>query len=83
MKQLFLEVMSELKLVLKGKTLDVLLPPIIFFITNYFWSLTAAMIVSLVLGLVFLCKRLYQHDNFLYAIGGILGILIANLSIYR
>jgi hypothetical protein len=82
MKQLFLEVISELKLVLKGKTLDVLLPPIIFFVTNYFWSLTAAMIVSLVLGLVFLCKRLYQHDNFFYAIGGILGILIANLSIY-
>ena len=82
MKKLLLEVYSELKLVLSGKSIDILLPPILFLLLNNFWSITAAIIGSTILGIVFLIKRIYQHDNVLYAIGGLIGILIANISIY-
>ena len=82
MKKLLLEVYSELKLVLSGKSIDILLPPILFLLLNNFWSITAAIIGSTILGIVFLIKRIYQHDNVLYAIGGLISILIANISIY-
>ncbi|MGE4571628.1 MAG: DUF3159 domain-containing protein [Candidatus Izemoplasmatales bacterium] len=82
MKQLLKDVFSELKLVLSGKSLDILLPPIIFLLLNNLWSLTAAIIGSLVLGILFLIRRLIHHENVLYALGGITGIVFANISIY-
>lgn len=81
-RKLLTDILSELKLVLTGKSLDILLPPLIFLGLYNLWSLLAAVIGSLILGIIFLVKRLVNHDNFFYAIGGIIGIIFANISIY-
>jgi len=77
-----MEILSELKLVLTGKSLDILLPPILFLTINNIWSVTAAILGSLILGLLFLIKRIIKHDNILYAIGGIIGIIFAGITIF-
>jgi len=82
MKKLVMEILSELKLVLTGKSLDILLPPILFLTINNIWSVTAAILGSLILGLLFLIKRIIKHDNILYAIGGIIGIIFAGITIF-
>ncbi|HKL47315.1 MAG TPA: DUF3159 domain-containing protein [Candidatus Izemoplasmatales bacterium] len=82
MKKLLLDIISELKLVLAGKSLDILLPPILFLLLNNLWSLPAAIIGSTILGFVFLAKRILHKENILYAVGGIIGIILANISIY-
>lgn len=75
------DILSELKLVLTGKSLDILLPPILFLLLNNFWSLTAAIIGSVILGIIFLTRRIIKGDNKYYAFAGLLGVLFASATI--
>lgn len=82
MKSLFKDVLSELKLVLTGKTLDILLPPVLFLILNNLFNLYLAMIGSLLLSLIFLGNRVYKKERWQYALGGVIGVVIAIVLSY-
>jgi len=82
MKQIFKEVLEELLQVFQGRTLDVLIPPILFFVLLRWFDLGIALIGSLVLSSLFLAHRLYKQDNLVYAIGGFVGVLFASLMTF-
>lgn len=82
MKNVIKDIYSELKLVLTGKSLDILVPPVLFLILNNLWSLLAAMIGAIVLGLGFLMKRIKDKESVLYAIGGLMGTIFAIFMVY-
>ncbi len=76
---MFKDIIDELKMVLKGKTLDTILPPILFVLFYSFFSLTIALWVSLVSGGFVFMWRLISKNTVSYAFFGLLGVLIAFL----
>lgn len=75
--KLLKELIQEIKLVLTGKTLDILLPPLIFVIVNIIFGLITSLIVSLLLSILFTIRRIYHKENYFYAIGGFIGVSFA------
>lgn len=71
------EILEELTSVLSGKTLDAIIPPLVFVIINSIFGLTTAIIVALILSATFGIYRMVRKQSGLYAIGGSLGILLA------
>ncbi len=72
------EILEELRSVLSGKTLDAILPPMVFAIINGLFgvevAITSAVVLSLLLGLI----RLFRKQTWLYALGGLVGVLLAS-----
>jgi intracellular septation protein A len=71
------EILEELTSVLSGKTLDAIIPPLIFVIVNSAYGLTAAIIVALIISTAFGVYRLIRKQSGVYALFGTLGILLA------
>jgi uncharacterized membrane protein len=71
------DLVSEIKLIFTGKTLDAIIPPLIFVIINGYLGLSIAIIVSLVIALVFFMYRVVSKQSFSYALFGLVGILLA------
>ena len=78
MKTLIRELYGELLLVLRGKTLDLLLPPIVFYLTYSFAALNIALIVAVVFGVVLNLYRIVHKQKWWYALFGMIGVLIAS-----
>jgi hypothetical protein len=66
------EILEELRLVVSGKTLDALLPPLVFAVTNGFWGLNRAVLTALTLSLLLGLRRLLLGQKATYALGGFL-----------
>jgi hypothetical protein len=79
MKTQVKEVIEELQSVLTGKTLDAILPPLLFILVKSSFGLRNAIIVSLMLSLVFTAFRLFKKQSPVYALGGIIGISLSAL----
>jgi len=77
MKKLFKEIFGELLLVFTGKSLDIIVPPLLFIALYKLWNLESALIGSLVLSVIFLVIRIYKKENLYYAFGGLFGVLFA------
>jgi uncharacterized membrane protein len=71
------DLLSEIKLIFTGKTLDAIIPPLIFVIINGYFGLSIAIIVSLVIALIFFIYRVVSKQSFSYALFGLVGILLA------
>ncbi len=71
------EISEELKSVLSGKTLDALFPPLLFVLVNGFVGLDTAVITAPALALLLAAVRILRRQNWLYALGGLLGVGIA------
>ena len=71
------DLFSEIKLIFTGKTLDAIIPPLIFVIINGYLGLSIAIIVSLVIALIFFIYRVVSKQSFSYALFGLVGILLA------
>jgi hypothetical protein len=71
------EILEELTSVLSGKTLDAIVPPLIFVIINSMYDLTTAIFVALLISASFGIYRLIRKQSGLYAFGGSLGIILA------
>lgn len=82
MKKLIKEIYEEFLLVFKGKTLDTLIPPIVFIIFYNSFNLTVAIIISLSLSIVIWIYRIIKKENQKYAIIGLLALGIASLFSY-
>lgn len=75
---MFREILEELNSVLKGKTLDAILPPLLFVLVQSRTTLINAVIISIVLSLVIGFYRLFKRQAIAYAFGGLVTILIAS-----
>lgn len=71
------EILDELKSVLSGKTIDALIPPLVFVIINGLFGLMAASFISILTALGFGVRRLLKKQDLKYALGGLLGVLAA------
>jgi uncharacterized membrane protein len=71
------DLLSEIKLIFSGKTLDAIVPPLVFVIINGYLGLVTAIIVSLVIALIFFINRVVSKQSFSYALFGLVGILLA------
>ena len=78
MKQVLKDLVDEVKNFTKAKTIDALFPPIVYVIGNRFFGLKWGIILALVLAAILAIKRILKKENFLYAIGGMAGVLIAS-----
>lgn len=71
------ELSEELKLVLKGNTLDAILPPMIYLIGNSLFTLELAAGLSISAALILAIFRRIKKQSWYYALGGLLGIVVA------
>ncbi len=77
MKKLMREIKEELLTVLKGKTLDVLVPPILFAILSGRLDLIYTVAIAFLASFFFTVYRIIKGANFFYALGGMGGVAIA------
>jgi len=72
------ELMEELRQVVTGKTLDALLPPLIFAVSNNLWGLSSAVRLALGFSLLLGMRRLLLKQKVSYALGGFLMVAAAS-----
>lgn len=69
MNKLLHDIRDELRQFLTGKTIDALIPPVVYIIANNFFSLKTSIILSMAVAVVIALFRLYKKENILYALG--------------
>lgn len=72
------DIKDELRQFLSGKTIDALIPPIIYILTNNLFSLKIAVFTAITMAIVVAIFRLFKKESILYALGGIGGVLLAS-----
>lgn len=77
MNRLIQDIGDELRQFLTGKTIDALIPPVVYIIANNFFSLKTSIILSMAVAVVIALFRLSKKENILYALGGIGGVALA------
>lgn len=77
------EIGEELKSVLSGRTVDALLPPLVFVIANGLFRLEIAVGAAIGLAVLLTGVRLLRRQSWYYALGGLLGVgLAAGLALF-
>ena len=76
--QLLKDIKDELMQFLSGKTVDALIPPIIYVLINNLSGLKTAVIAALAVAIFLAFYRLLKKESILYAFGGILGVTFAS-----
>jgi len=71
------EIGEELKSVISGRTVDTLLPPIVFVVVNAIFNLEAAVIAAVGLAILLAGIRLLRRQSWGYALGGLLAVGLA------
>lgn len=74
---LLLDFIEELKSFIKGKTVDAMLPPLVFMICNALLSTSMASVIALILALALFIRRLIRKEALHYAMAGLATVLIA------
>jgi len=82
MKKFIKEILSELTLVLKGETLDTLIPPIVFIITLNFLKLNWAILFALSISMMIYIRRYIKKESGKYALFGMFGVIFASIFSY-
>ncbi|HKK83150.1 MAG TPA: DUF3159 domain-containing protein [Atribacterota bacterium] len=72
------EILEEINSIISGKTLDALLPPLIFVLINSVSGLNMAVVISLGFAIFFSIIRLVRKQNWKYALGGLVGVSLAS-----
>jgi hypothetical protein len=75
--KLLKELYSELRLVLTGKTIDAIVPPLVFVVANGVVEDVLAIAVAVGVSLVFFALRLRNNQSIWYSVTGLVGILFA------
>ena len=71
------EILSELKMVLKGNTLDALLPSLLFVFLQSPLGLTSSALVAVLSSFILTGYRILRKQKSFYALLGVLGVLFA------
>lgn len=77
----FEEIKEELRSVLKGKTLDSILPPLVFVIAYQALNLLGAIIIAVSFALLLTVYRIIRNVSVLYSLFGLMGIGLATLFV--
>ena len=78
------EIKEELKLVLKGRTWDAIIPPIVFTALLNVTTLLVAALFAVLSAALLTIRRIYNKQPIGYAAAGFLSVLLATLfSVYR
>lgn len=77
----FDEIKEELQSVLKGKTLDSILPPMVFVIAYQLSNLGYAIGVAVAFALILTVYRIMRRASVLYSLLGLMGIGLATLFV--
>lgn len=77
MRKLIQEILQELKTVLSGKTLDAILPALLFVVLNAQFNLHVAVIGAGLIALIFGVLRILRKQNWGYAFGGLISVVLA------
>lgn len=72
------ELVEELKTVISGKTMDALVPPLLFVLLNGRFDLGLASLMAITAALIISIFRFLSKQNWHYAFGGLLGVIIAS-----
>lgn len=72
------DIKDELMQFLSGKTVDALIPPIIYVLLNNVTSLKYAVIGALSIAVLLALFRLFKKESIFYALGGIAGVAFAS-----
>jgi len=78
MKTQVKEIFEEIRSLISGKTLDALLPPLIFVIINNSLGIDRAVTGSLLLAVILAIIRLMRKQTWKYALGGFFGVALAS-----
>lgn len=79
MSKIMKEIVEEIKTVLKGKTLDALIPSLLFFAVNSAFGLLAAATVAMLYAFIIIFGRILQSAKIIYALSGA-GAVILSLT---
>lgn len=71
------EILEELRSVLAGRTFDALLPPLVYVIANAAFGLLIGAVIALGAALFIFLFRLFKKQDWKYALGGLLAVLLA------
>lgn len=71
------EIGQELKSVLTGKTLDALILPLVYALTNAAFGLTVGAIATLSLSLILVFYQLFRKQSWSYTLAGVLLVAVA------
>lgn len=72
------DIKDELKQFLSGKTIDALIPPIVYLIINNLAGLKVAVISALSIALMIALFRILKKESILYALVGVGGVALAS-----
>lgn len=75
--KLFKSLLSEIKMFASGQTIDAIIPTLMFVFLSSRISLLQATIASLLVALVLFVIRRLRKEKWYYAIGGLMGVVIA------
>lgn len=78
LKKLFKDIADEIKEFLSGKTIDTIFPPIVYIIGNTIFGLQVAIGLAIALAVILAVFRAFKGQSVLYALGGIVGVLVAS-----
>jgi len=73
----FTEIKEELLSVVKGKTVDAIIPPFVYIVANALLDLKSASALAIAIALVLVGIRLKTKKSWKYAFSGFLGVAIA------
>ncbi len=76
------EILEEIKSVISGKTLDAVLPPLVFVFAHQSLGLNTALILSLGLAVLLAVIRFLHKQTWKYALGGLGGVVLASGLVY-
>ena len=77
MSSMIHDIKSEISTILKGATIDALVPPLIYVVVNQFTSLEVAGIVAITIATVTAILRAFRKEALKYAVIGMMGVVIA------
>lgn len=72
------DTLEEFRQFMSGKTIDTIIPPIIYVIGNNLFGLKIGVILALSVAFIFALIRLLKKENILYALGGVGGVALAS-----
>jgi hypothetical protein len=71
------EILNQLKLVIKGKTIDALLPAISFALASNFMDIIKASVLAIVISIGLLIRRILLKNSIKYSFWGLVIVLVA------
>ena len=80
MKKIFQDILDEIKQFVNGKTIDALIPPLVYLVANHLFDLKITVFISIATAIIFSLYRVYKKESVLYALAGLGGILVALAS---